>query len=332
MVEVNLGDETIENLSMQSGVRYKGTLTRTEIETARKEYAETGKMPQLGDGIHTKLINPSWTDDCGFENVEIIGALGYLGENNFVRDSAISGNGNSVGIESNISTNNFGGNIIYNHQVGIMIHADSYGDYSIGDNFIVGNEYGLWTDRGVNFAEDNVIGWNDVNVKTNEISPETPLRMEMQYWRNLKGEFLDTEPLILNTMEYNTFTIKSDPSIAYKPDVVPFHEQPLYQPYIPSPPDADNDGIPDSIEDLVENPYESGTFGDWDGDGILNYLDPDDDNDGVLTRDELTWGTNPYDDLDLPHNIPVAGLGGILIGALAMTLAARHYIKKLKGD
>ncbi len=323
MVEeiVNLGDGTYENLDMQPGVTYKGTLEVTTIETAVKSFYETGEMPQLGDGKHTKIISPSWTNDCGFENVEIE-ALGYLGEGNFVRDSAIMGDGGGTGIESNISTNNFDGNLIYNHGEGIVIHADSYGDFVINGNCIIGNEYGVWTDRGVNFGEDNVIGWNTVNVKTNEISPENPLNMVMQYWRNEKGEFLDTESAILNTMEYNTFTIKSDPSIAYKPDVVPFHTEPLYQ--TPEP-DSDGDGIPNSIEDLVENPY--GGIGDWDKDGIPNRLDKDDDGDGASTLHETTFGYNPYNDQDTPHNIPVAGYTGILIATLAIASAAAWCFK-----
>lgn len=49
--------------------------------------------------------------------------------------------------------------------------------------------------------------------------------------------------------------------------------------------DHDNDGIPSYIEDLNNN---LSTFDeDTDGDSIVNYVDPDDDGDGVLTRNEL---------------------------------------------
>lgn len=44
--------------------------------------------------------------------------------------------------------------------------------------------------------------------------------------------------------------------------------------------DTDGDGVPDIME-LV---------GDYDGDSLQNFEDPDDDNDGVLTRDELSVG------------------------------------------
>ena len=49
--------------------------------------------------------------------------------------------------------------------------------------------------------------------------------------------------------------------------------------------DHDNDGVPSYIEDLNNN---SSTFDeDTDENSIVNYVDPDDDGDGVLTRNEL---------------------------------------------
>ncbi|MEZ4335498.1 MAG: OmpA family protein [Sandaracinaceae bacterium] len=58
-------------------------------------------------------------------------------------------------------------------------------------------------------------------------------------------------------------------------------------------PDADGDGVPDSIERPM------GRDRDTDMDGIPDYMDPDDDNDGILTRDELgAGGSRPDTDMD----------------------------------
>ncbi|MCB9684242.1 MAG: hypothetical protein H6738_00175 [Alphaproteobacteria bacterium] len=54
--------------------------------------------------------------------------------------------------------------------------------------------------------------------------------------------------------------------------------------------DTDNDGVPDRREDVNGD----GILGndDSDGDGIPDYRDADDDNDLLLTRDELQLGTD----------------------------------------
>jgi len=49
--------------------------------------------------------------------------------------------------------------------------------------------------------------------------------------------------------------------------------------------DQDNDGVPSYIEDLNSNKIEEDD--DTDGDGIPNYTDPDDDNDGRPTSEEI---------------------------------------------
>jgi len=116
------------------------------------------------------------------------------------------------------------------------------------------------------------------------------------------------------------------------------------------PPDADSDGIPDSVE---------GT-GDADGDGIPNYLDPDSDNDGIpdsvegvadpdldgipnyldLDSDgdgapdavEHALGTDPYD-VDHPTELPVDTLAVALITALTvMSVAVLRRRTSGKGD
>jgi outer membrane protein OmpA-like peptidoglycan-associated protein len=53
--------------------------------------------------------------------------------------------------------------------------------------------------------------------------------------------------------------------------------------------DSDGDGINDNEEigNNIDDPLDT------DGDGILNLIDPDDDNDGLVTKYEIKIGTNP---------------------------------------
>ena len=62
-------------------------------------------------------------------------------------------------------------------------------------------------------------------------------------------------------------------------------------PKLSSPGDLDNDGVPDDDDDFPSNPTETRDF---DGDGVGDRADPDDDNDGVLDDAELNAGTDPY--------------------------------------
>ncbi|MBI1294096.1 hypothetical protein GC175_03945 [bacterium] len=59
--------------------------------------------------------------------------------------------------------------------------------------------------------------------------------------------------------------------------------------------DDDGDGYSDADEILAgTNPYDANSVpGDNDGDGIIDLLDPDDDNDGLSDVDEVIAGTNP---------------------------------------
>lgn len=67
--------------------------------------------------------------------------------------------------------------------------------------------------------------------------------------------------------------------------------------------DHDQDGIPSWVEDINEdnqftfNPRDQDIEGDddTDNDGIVDYLDTDDDNDGVLTKNELLLNTYEVD-------------------------------------
>lgn len=62
--------------------------------------------------------------------------------------------------------------------------------------------------------------------------------------------------------------------------------------------DHDSDGIPSFMEDLNNNGYLLDD--DTDGDGIPNFLDSDDDGDGVLTRDEII--IHPDGTLEFPDS------------------------------
>ncbi len=64
--------------------------------------------------------------------------------------------------------------------------------------------------------------------------------------------------------------------------------------------DDDNDGIPDTEEDINHN--GSNTDDDTDGDGTPNYQDDDDDNDGVPTADEDNDHNGNVADDDSDHD------------------------------
>jgi hypothetical protein len=68
--------------------------------------------------------------------------------------------------------------------------------------------------------------------------------------------------------------------------------------------DDDGDNIPTSVEGTIDS----------DGDGIPDYLDADDDNDGILTRDEDLNG-----DLDPTNDIQSSGFPAYLDGNVRLT-------------
>ncbi|MGB2494561.1 MAG: hypothetical protein ACPID1_08005 [Poseidonia sp.] len=84
-----------------------------------------------------------------------------------------------------------------------------------------------------------------------------------------------------------------------------------------SPGDVDNDGVPDGQDAFPTNPLESA---DNDGDGIGDFADPDDDNDGVLDDAELNAGTDPYDATSKPIDSFEIILPGTSIGLGAWDL------------
>lgn len=64
--------------------------------------------------------------------------------------------------------------------------------------------------------------------------------------------------------------------------------------------DDDNDGIPTEYEGLAGEAYEDGIYWDsqdTDEDGIPDYIDEDDDNDNVLTIDEIIQDDDDYNPL-----------------------------------
>lgn len=68
--------------------------------------------------------------------------------------------------------------------------------------------------------------------------------------------------------------------------------------------DTDADGLDDGAE---VNYWGSAWNADIDGDGIINLLDSDSDNDGHMDGDELTLGTDPGDGSSIPDNDEAQG-------------------------
>ncbi|MDD7887739.1 FKBP-type peptidyl-prolyl cis-trans isomerase [Flavivirga sp. 57AJ16] len=73
--------------------------------------------------------------------------------------------------------------------------------------------------------------------------------------------------------------------------------------------DHDNDGIPSYLEDLDGDGevFDENTDGDFSRTGsfIYNYIDPDDDGDGILTKDEITITTENRDTIEAVKAIPL---------------------------
>ncbi|WP_045079843.1 T9SS type A sorting domain-containing protein [Aequorivita vladivostokensis] len=69
--------------------------------------------------------------------------------------------------------------------------------------------------------------------------------------------------------------------------------------------DDDNDGVPDLVDAFPFDPNEDT---DTDGDGIGNNADPDDDNDGQRDIDELACGSDPLDENSLSPDLDIDGI------------------------
>ena len=89
--------------------------------------------------------------------------------------------------------------------------------------------------------------------------------------------------------------------------------------------DDDGDNVPTSIEKTNSDnePVNENGYRDTDEDGIPNYLDPDDDNDGVLTRFEVSEETG----LGAPENFETAeGIANYLNKEQTDKLEHNEYI------
>lgn len=109
---------------------------------------------------------------------------------------------------------------------------------------------------------------------------------------------------------------------------------------IPAYQDSDGDGISDSDEITIygTNPYKADFDDDgindkeelnywganWnadpDGDGIINLLDPDSDNDDFMDGEEISMGTNPADSTSHPPIIPPNNMTSALPAVLFLLL------------
>ncbi|PHS02603.1 MAG: hypothetical protein COA80_00355, partial [Leeuwenhoekiella sp.] len=78
-----------------------------------------------------------------------------------------------------------------------------------------------------------------------------------------------------------------------------------------SPGDIDNDGCPDE-EDAFPTDFRE--CRDFDGDGIGDNADPDDDNDGWADTDEVRLDTDPFDASDYPVDVFQLMVPGTAIG------------------
>lgn len=74
------------------------------------------------------------------------------------------------------------------------------------------------------------------------------------------------------------------------------------------PPDADSDGIPDSVDRFPNDPTE---WADNDNDGIGDNADTDDDNDGMSDSFEIQYNFNPYDPADAAQDANGNGISNL---------------------
>jgi len=138
----------------------------------------------------------------------------------------------------------------------------------------------------------------------------------IQGWRNVLMEFNTAEPnYVINpdgTVQYNNYGFGAmflPSGLAYfasSPTGIPLYSNLIFkfELYQSSPNDHDGDGIFSHLEDLNnnQNVYDDDT----DGDNIPNFLDTNDDNDTLLTKNELAFNTYTVD-TNLGETEPVLG-------------------------
>ena len=133
-------------------------------------------------------------------------------------------------------------------------------------------------------------------------------------WRKVFPQFNVAESFIENGDGTVSF-VNQGIGVMFLPSGLAYFSQaqsgiPAYAPIIfkfgllqTSPNDHDNDGIPSYLEDLDEDGevFDENTDEDFDprtGSFIYNYVDPDDDGDGILTKDEITVTTENRDSIE----------------------------------
>jgi len=99
-------------------------------------------------------------------------------------------------------------------------------------------------------------------------------------------------------IENNHYVMPDDPDDGDKEPYLPYIPPSNYRVASDSlTNDRDGDGVPDKYDVFPDDPNE---WADFDGDGIGDNADPDDDNDFYLDDIEIKCGTNPRDSFDFP--------------------------------
>ena len=75
--------------------------------------------------------------------------------------------------------------------------------------------------------------------------------------------------------------------------------------------DTDGDGINDATEVAF---WRKAWNADYDGDGLINLLDPDSDNDGFLDGEEMNAASNPANENSIPIEPPLFSLHNLTVG------------------
>jgi len=188
-----------------------------------------------------------------------------------------------------------------------------YEYYILRLNQGAGNTTNITDDISVNYSGNLM----DETVFDSTVNPAVlDLVNLIQGWRNVLMEFNTAEPnYVINpdgTVQYNNYGFGAmflPSGLAYfasSPTGIPLYSNLIFkfELYQSSPNDHDGDGIFSHLEDLNnnQNVYDDDT----DGDNIPNFLDTNDDNDTLLTKNELAFNTYTVD-TNLGETEPVLG-------------------------